>query len=125
MSTKEVTYVSKYLQLKLIRESSYTKEVKGKILPVAGKSIQFNQGAFTTSDKEEIKFLENHKNFGTIFIKVDKDAVSERADYVKDLETRIAEYEAKEKANKKGGKKVVKKKTATKKADNKKEDAKF
>lgn len=92
--SKATTYISKYLQLKLVMESSYYKEVAGKVLPVKGKAIQFEQGAYTTSDKDEIEFLENHPNFGSIFIKVDKDATSERAEYVQTLEERNAELEA-------------------------------
>ena len=91
--SKSTTFVSKYFQLKLVRESSYTKEIAGKLLPTKGKYIQFNQGAFTTSDEEEIEFLENHPNFGSIFIKVDKDAGRERAEYVQTLEERNAELE--------------------------------
>lgn len=121
--SKETTYVSKYFNLKLIRTSSYHKEVAGKILPVPGTSVQFIQGAFTTSDAEEIKFLESHPNFGNIFIKVDKDAVNERAQYVQTLEERNAELEAKL-AEKDGPAKVTKKapakKTTGKKAPTKK-----
>lgn len=94
MSKDSTTFVSKYFRLKLIRESSYTKEVNGKVLPQKGSFVQFEQGAFTTSDEDEIEFLENHPNFGTIFIKVDKDAGKERAEYVQTLEERNAELEA-------------------------------
>lgn len=79
---KTETYVSKYFALKLVMDSSYFKEVNGKVLPVKGRYIQFEQGAYTTEDADEIKFLDAHPNNGSIFIKVDKDAVSERADYV-------------------------------------------
>ena len=106
--SKATTYVSKYLQLKLVRESSYFKEVNGKVLPVKGTAIQFEQGAFTTEDEGEIEFLDNHPNFGSIFIKVDKNVVEERADYVKTLEERNAELEA-ELAKKDAPAKVAKK----------------
>ena len=96
MSTKKKseTYVSKYRSLRLIRVSSYTKEINGKFLPQKGASIRFNEGAFITSDKEEIDFLDNHVNLGSVFIKVEKDAVEERANYVQTLEERNAELEA-------------------------------
>jgi hypothetical protein len=126
--SKETTYVSRYFALKLVMDSAYTKEVNGKVLPVKGRSIRFVQGAYTTSNEEEITFLNEHPNNGSIFIKVDKDAVGERADYVQTLEDRVAELEA-EKAEKTAPKKVVKKlpakKTASKKAPAKKADAKF
>lgn len=110
---KSETYVSKYLALKLIRESAYTKEVNGKFLPQKGTSIQFVDGAYTTSDKDEIEFLDNHPNQGNIFIKVDKDAVKERADYVQTLEERNAELEAELAKREDGGKKVEKEEELT------------
>lgn len=122
--SKETTYVARYLQLKLIKDSSYYKEVAGKILPQKGSAIQFEDGAYTTSDEKEIEFLDNHPNFGSIFIKVDKDATEERAEYVKTLEERNAELEAKLAEKEDGGKKVTRKapakKTASKKAPAKK-----
>lgn len=125
--SKAQTYVSRYFELKLVMDSSYFKEVNGKVLPVKGRSIRFKQGSYTTTDADEIKFLDDHANNGSIFIKVDKDAVEERADYVQTLEERVAELEA-EKAEKEAPKKVVKKapaKKATKKASAKKGNAKF
>lgn len=124
--SKATTYVAKYFNLKLIRESSYFKEVNGKVLPVKGSAIQFVQGAYTTEDAGEIEFLDAHPNFGSIFIKVDKDAVSERSEYVKTLEERNAELEA-QLAEKNAPAKVEKKapaKNATKKSAPKKK-AKF
>ena len=119
--SKATTYVAKYLQLKLVRESSYFKEVNGKVLPVKGTAIQFEQGAYTTEDEGEIEFLDNHPNFGSIFIKVDKNVVEERADYVKTLEERNAELEAQlaektapAKVEKKAPAKTTAKKTAPK-----------
>lgn len=107
--SKETTYVAKYFNLKLVMDSSYYKEVGGKVLPVKGKAIQFEQGQYTTSDKDEIEFLENHPNFGSIFIKVDKDATKERAEYVQTLEERNAELEAKLAEKEEGSKKVTRK----------------
>lgn len=104
--SKANTYVSKYFSLKLVMDSSYYKEVAGKVLPVKGRAIQFEQGAYTTSDKDEIEFLENHPNFGSIFIKVEKDAVAERAEYVQTLEERNAQLEAELAQAKAEGKKV-------------------
>jgi hypothetical protein len=125
---KQTTYVSRYFELKLVMDSSYFKEVNGKVLPVKGRSIRFTQGAYTTDDAEEIKFLDEHPNFGSIFIKVDKDAVEELADYVQTLEERNAELEAQlaeKNAPAKVAKKAPAKKTATKKAPAKKAGAKF
>lgn len=122
--SKATTYVSKYLQLKLVRDSSYFKEVNGKVLPVKGTAVQFEQGAYTTEDEGEIEFLDNHPNFGSIFIKVDKNVVEERADYVKTLEERNAELEA-ELAEKKAPAKVAKKAPAKKATAKKTAKAKF
>ena len=100
-----VTYIAKYAQLRLVRKSAYSKEVDGKVFRVPGESIRFEGGVFTTSDPEEIKFLDSHPNYGPsqYFIKVEKDVVSERAEYVKSLEQRVAELEA-EKAKEQAGK---------------------
>lgn len=98
MPKKKAKYISKYLSLKLVDKASYTKEVGGKIVVVPGKSIRFTEGVYETEDPDEIKFLENHSNFGTVFIKVeDKDLQKAREEQFKDLETREAELKAKEK----------------------------
>ena len=119
---ESVTFISKFRKLKLIIESAFTKEVNGKFLPQPGKYIQFVDGMYETSDKDEIKFLESHKNFETHFIKVDKEVASERAEYVQTLEQRNAELEARLLEKDDSGKKVVKEKTTkTKKKEDKAE----
>lgn len=90
-------YVSKYLNLKLIRKPAYTKEIEGRVVTTPGESIQFDQGAYETEDADEIKFLEGHDNFGKIFIKVDEEDLKKaRGEKFKDLETKEAELKAKE-----------------------------
>ena len=91
------TYISKYLKLRLVMKPSYTKDVDGRVVVTQGTSIQFNDGAYTTTDKKEIEFLENHKNFGSVFVEVDKKDIEKAKDArFKDLETKEAELKAKE-----------------------------
>ncbi len=117
-------YVSKYFALKLVVEPAYTKDVGGsRTVVVPGKRIEFEQGVYETTDADEIKFLDEHENCGTIFMKVNKDVTSERAAFVESLEEREARVAAKEAelglegakvtkapAKKKAAKKVTKKK---------------
>jgi len=70
-------YISKYSSLKLINKASYTKEVDGRIVVVPGKYIQFTDGIYETKDKDEISFLENHPNFGSVFVRIDTPEVEE------------------------------------------------
>jgi len=67
---KEVVYISRYLELKLVMNPSYLKEVGGKVLIIRGKYIQFHEGVYKTKDQEEIEYLDNHPNFGSVFRKV-------------------------------------------------------
>lgn len=60
-------FISKYRNLTLTIEPDEVEEVKGKTVKRPGKHIQFTNRVYTTNDKEEIKFLKNHKNFGTDF----------------------------------------------------------
>lgn len=122
---KAERYVSKYFALKLVVEPAYTKEVGGgRTVVVPGKRIEFEQGVYETSDADEIKFLDEHQNNGTVFMKVKKDVTSERADLIETLEEREARIAAKEAELGLGEKKVTKapaekkvaKKTTKKKA---------
>ena len=116
---KPERYVSKYFALKLVVEPAYTKETGGgRTVVVPGKRIEFEQGVYETSDADEIKFLDEHKNNGTIFTKVNKDVTSERAELLETLEEREARIAEKEAELGLGEKKVTKapaKKKATKK----------
>lgn len=100
---REETYISKYHELKIVNQSSYTKEVGGRVITVPGSSIQFHEGVYRTSDPAEIEFLDSHKNFGSVFTKIDrkdqKKAVDEViAERYKDLEAREKELAAREEA---------------------------
>ncbi|MCK5019754.1 MAG: SAP domain-containing protein [Candidatus Peribacteraceae bacterium] len=78
-------------------QSAFTKETGGgRTVVVPGKRIEFEQGVYETSDADEIKFLDEHDNCGTVFIKVEKDVTSERAEFVETLEEREARIEARE-----------------------------
>lgn len=97
----EQTYISKYHELRLVNQSSYTKEVAGRVVVVPGTAIQFHEGVFRTSNPEEIAFLENHPNFGNIFTKVERKDQSKAVNEViaeryKDLEQREKEIAARE-----------------------------
>jgi hypothetical protein len=95
-------YISKYLELKLVNKASYSKEIEGRIVVVSGSSIRFKDGVYETTDPDEIKFLENHPNYGSVFIKVGKgDAAQQRKEMTKDLETKEREKAQKEAAGKK------------------------
>lgn len=67
---KEVAYISRYNELKLVVEPSYLKEVGVRVLTIRGKYIQFHEGVFRTADPEEIAFLDNHPNYGNVFTRV-------------------------------------------------------
>lgn len=91
-------YISKYLQLKLINRATYTKEVEGRKEVVPGKSIQFVDGIYETEDKDEIAFLDNHPNCGSVFVRIDKKEIEEaKKKLTQTLEERQAE-EARAKA---------------------------
>jgi len=68
---KEVVYISRYYELRLVMTPSYLKEVGGKVLIIRGKYIQFHDGAYKTSDKKEIEYLDKHPNFGSVFRKIE------------------------------------------------------
>lgn len=94
--SKAVRFISKYNELRLVREPAYTETVNGRAVPHAGTSIQFHDGVFESSDAAEVAFLRDHANLGSAFVEVeDKTSnAAARADYVKTLEERNAELEA-------------------------------
>lgn len=94
MTTKDhnpARYISRFLALRIVVKSTYTKEVDGRIVTVPGKDIRFVEGVFETEDQELIDFLEADKSFGTTYIRVPdnvEDAVKDRGEWMKDLETK-------------------------------------
>lgn len=103
MTTKDhnpARYISRFLALRIVVKPAYTKEVDGRVVTVQGKDIRFDQGVFETTDQELIDFLEGDKSFGTTYIRVPDnvaDAVKDRGEWMKDLETKereLAEREA-------------------------------
>lgn len=102
-TSKAVRYVAKYAQLKLVNKATYTKEVEGRVVVVPGKSVQFRDGIYETSDKDEIAFLDSHPNFGSVFfrLKPKEGADKAREEKFKTLEQREAELNAREEAIKK------------------------
>lgn len=103
MTTKDhnpARYISRFLALRIVVKPAYTKEVDGRIVTVPGKDIRFDQGVFETEDQELIDFLEADKSFGTTYIRVPDDVINpknDRAEWMKDLETKekeLAEREA-------------------------------
>lgn len=102
---KEVVYISRYLELKLVMNPSYLKEVGGKVLIIRGKYIQFHEGVYKTKDQEEVEYLDNHPNFGSVFRKVvtselkgGKSVDQIYQEKFRTLEEREKEIEAREKA---------------------------
>lgn len=91
---KEVQYVARHWNLRLNMVSAYTKEVKGRMIPVPGRYIQFEQGVYKTSDPEEIEYIEGLKMFGTEIIKTDVGDVIKRKS-LEEKEKELAEREAK------------------------------
>ena len=96
---KPVTYVSKYLALRLILKPSYNTETGGRVITHPGESVRFEEGAFITEDTAIIAALEARPEFGSIFIRVpdDTEAMAHREDWQKDLETRKEELDTREK----------------------------
>src|SRR3989339_1242540 len=68
---KETIYISRYYELKLVMSPSYLKEVGGKVLIIRGTYIQFHEGVYKTTNPEEVEYLDNHPNFGSVFRKVE------------------------------------------------------
>ncbi len=95
---KIVRFIARYASLKLVNKATYSKEVEGRVVVVPGKSIQFTNGIYETSDKDEIAFLENHPNFGNVFyrLKGKEEADKAREEKFKTLEQREAELNARE-----------------------------
>lgn len=85
-------YIAKYTDLKLIDKSTYTKEVEGRRVVVPGKAIQFANGVYETTDKDEIAFLDNHPNCGNVFIKIGKEDIGKaKKGFTQTLEEKEAE----------------------------------
>ncbi len=102
---KETVYISRYYELKLVMSPSYLKEVGGKVLIIRGTYIQFHEGVYKTTNPEEIEYLDNHPNFGSVFRKVEtadlkggKSVDQIYQDKFKTLEEREKEIEAREAA---------------------------
>lgn len=94
-ASKATRFVSKYSELKLVREPAYTEVVNGRTVPHEGTSIQFSNGVFETTDADEIAFLRDHGNYGGVFIEVEdkQSAAVARAEHVQTLEERNAALE--------------------------------
>ncbi len=95
---KAVRFISRYAQLKIVNKSTYTKEVDGRVVVVPGKSIQFKDGIYETSDKDEIAFLDSHPNCGNTFFRLKAKEETDKAkeERFKTLEQREAELDARE-----------------------------
>ena len=86
--------------------------------------IQFTNGVYETTDKDEIAFLENHPNFDSVFVRVDTKEIEEAkkklGESLEERETAEAkakaEKELKEKAIEEGAE-MPKKRGRPKKAE--------
>lgn len=97
---KPVRYISRYLQLRIVRKPGYSKEIDGQRVSTPGTSIQFDQGAFETTDPAEVDFIEARPEFGKIIQRVPdniEDMAAQRTEVFQDLEARekaLADREA-------------------------------
>lgn len=96
---KEVTFVSRYLNLRIVVQPGYSKEVDGRRVSTPGRSIRFFQGAYKTSDPEEIEFLRTRPEFGKHIQEVPDNveemaAREEQFKNLEDKEKELAEREA-------------------------------
>lgn len=104
METKDhnpARYISRFLALRIVVKPAYTKEVDGRVVTVQGKDVRFTDGMFETTDPELIAFLEGDKSFGTTYIRIPdnvEEVVKERAEWMKDLETKERELKEREEA---------------------------
>lgn len=103
MATKEkvVRYISRYIQLRIVRKPGYSKEVDGQRVSTPGTSIQFDQGVFETSDPDEVAFIEARPEFGKLIQRVPDNVENlskERQEQFQSLEEREAAIAAREAA---------------------------
>ena len=90
-------YISKFLELRIVVKPAYSKEIDGRVVVTQGKSIQFHDGVYNTEDSEEITFLDNNKNLGNVFIKVEGDIKKAKEKLSETLEERNDKITAKKK----------------------------
>lgn len=97
---KAARYISRYLQLRIVRKAAYSREVDGQRVATPGTAIQFDNGVFETKDPEEVAFIEARPEFGNHIQKVPdnvEDLNSEHSEKFKNLEEKendLAEREA-------------------------------
>lgn len=94
-------FISEYRKLRIVQESSYSKEVNGKVITVPGETIEFEDGVYMTEDEEEIEFLENRPEFGRIIQRADKDVEKAKEEMNKTLEDKKEEEQKAEEEAKK------------------------
>lgn len=96
---KPVRFISRYLQLRIVRKPGYSKEVDGQRVSTPGTSIQFDQGAFETTDPQEVAFIEARPEFGKIIQRVPdniENIAAQRDEVFQDLEARENALKARE-----------------------------
>lgn len=60
-------YTRAIREMTMVMIPTTTTLVNGFPVVTQGKRLKFEDGVFTTKDKDEIKFLRNHKNFNNTF----------------------------------------------------------
>lgn len=98
---KPVRYISRYLQLRIVRKPGYSKEIDGQRISTPGTSIQFDQGVFETNDPAEVAFIESRPEYGKYIQRVPdniENMSEEREKKFATLEQKEAEIAAREKA---------------------------
>jgi len=94
--TKKARYVSRFSALRLVMEPAWTEVVNGRAITHPGRSIQFVEGLYETSDKDEIEYLdaqEKENGAGTV-VRANIEPAQAREELLKTLEDRNAELEA-------------------------------
>lgn len=82
------TYIArKYKSLRLVIEPRSSKEVEGRRIQtglhgrfLTGKTIEFNQGEYTTNDPREIEAIDSHPEIGLSFYRADRQGVDTPSD---------------------------------------------
>lgn len=91
---RTIRFISKFLNLRIVKNSTYNKEVDGRVVTVPGVSIRFQEGMYATNDQEIVEFIRARQEFkdGMIGeVPENVNALVHRQDVLKTLEEKDAE----------------------------------
>jgi glutathione synthase/RimK-type ligase-like ATP-grasp enzyme len=83
MPNKEVSFLAKHANLRLVKDASYKQVVNGTVLHTKSVAAQFTDGEYHTSDPEMIEWLRNHHSYGLVFFE-NKDQMAESENKVEE-----------------------------------------